>query len=94
VVTCNHARSPLVNSVLIGVKATSGGRMREREPTCRAGRKSPILCRVWTRDGSAWLYVMLVWWDGPVSAVGAAREDMDSAGDWHGSHKKCLSHML
>ena len=27
------------------------------------------------------LYAMAVWWEGPVSVVGAAREGMEGAGD-------------
>src|SRR5712691_13530132 len=51
----HHARSPLDKSVLIGVKATRVGRMRDRAPACRAGRESPILGWVCTRDCSALL---------------------------------------
>jgi len=50
----------VVNSVLIGVNATSVGRMRDREPACRAGRESPILGWVWTRDCCALLYSIVV----------------------------------
>ena len=73
---CDYARSPEVNSVLIGVKATSVGHMRDREPGCKAGRKAPVNGRVSTRDRAALLYSMAVWRYGPVSAVGTAREGM------------------
>src|SRR6266478_2036830 len=71
---CDHARSPEVNSLLIGVNATSVGHMRDREPCGQAGRKAPGNGRVSTRDRSALLSSRVVWWYGPVSAVGTARE--------------------
>lgn len=49
-----------LNSVLIGVYATSVERMCDREPCCRAGRKSPVHCRVSMRDRSALLYAKAV----------------------------------
>src|SRR5262245_32885470 len=58
---CDHARSLEVNSLLIGVNATSVGHMRDQEPCCKAGHKAPVDCRVSTRDRSALLYAMAVW---------------------------------
>src|SRR5262249_53785190 len=52
----NHARSLQPNSLLIGVYATSVGRMRDREPCWSAGRESPGPWRVSTRDRLALLY--------------------------------------
>jgi hypothetical protein len=52
----DHARSPAWNRVLIGVNATSVGPIGDREPGCRAGYESPVLCRVSTRDRFRLLY--------------------------------------
>lgn len=58
----NHARSPIINSVLIGVKATSDGLMRDREPAWSAGSMSPILGRVLPRDCFVSLYTSVMAW--------------------------------
>ena len=76
--TRNHARSPVIDSVRIGVKATSGGLRRDREPV-ELGRRVPPPWSGLTRDGVVLLYTTMV--PGPVSAVGAAREGMDSGAD-------------